>query len=391
MYLTVKKEKIIDGLQKAAAFIPSKGGAAYLRCLWLSAQKKEKDSLTIMSSDVNIEFTGSYDADVHEEGVAGVNGKSFVELLRKLPDGDVNLKTDEEAHVLSVVQGRRSYKLPIVDPVWFQPLPPFPEEGAVLWSGDFLQDLIDKVAFCCSDDESTEGLSCLYMKALEDGKVDACGLNGHQFALVRFINDALAALIPDEGLLIQKKYVAELRKWLGSDEIMLNISDRRFHIRTGNGTETLSVPRSSNFSYPDYTVFMARLESGDTSSLELDRREAIDALDRLLVFAPTGGNKIASTSFRMSAESIELLAQGNEKGSATEQLEQSYQGNLKGIAFPTRELMEILGHFQSSSVQFTFTGEEGPCGIKGKDDADYIVILMPMKVEESSYYSEEEA
>ncbi len=391
MYLTLKKEKIIDGLQKAAAFIPSKGGAAYLRCIWLNAENKEGvKKLTVMSSDVNIEFTGNYEADVFEEGVAGVNGKSFVELLRRLPEGDISLKTDEEAHVLSVVQGKRSYKLPIVDPVWFQPLPPFPEDGAVLWSGDFLQDIIDKVSFCCSDDESTEGLSCLYMKSLGDGKVDACGLNTHQFALVRFINDALSALIPENGLLIQKKYISELRKWLGSDEIMLNISERRFHIRTGNGTETLSLPRSPNFTYPDYTVFMSRLESGEISCLSLDRREAIDVFDRLLVFAPTGGNSIPSTLFRMSPDHIEFFAQGNDTGSANEQIEQEYGGSLKNISFPTKDLMEILSHFQSSTVQFTFTGEEGPCSIKGKDDADYIVILMPMKIEESSYYTEQE-
>ncbi len=392
MYLTVKKEKIIEGLQKAAAFIPSKAGAAYLRCIWLKAEKKDSGEgrITVMSTDVNIEFTGSYEADVKEEGVAGVNGKSFVELLRRLPGGDIVLKTDEEAHVLSVEQGRRAYKLPTVDPVWFQPLPPFPEEGAVLWSGDFLQDIIDKVAFCCSDDESSEALSCVYMKAGEAGRVEACGLNGHQFALVSFINDALAALLPENGLLIQKKYVAELRKWLGSDEIMLNVSERRFHIRTEKGTENLSVPRSSNFIYPDYSVFMSRLESGDISHLDLDRREAVEALDRLLIFAPAGGNSIPCTSIRMSSGNIELFAQGNETGSAAEQIEQEYTGTLKNISFPTRDLMEILGHFQSSTVHFAFTGEEGPCGITGSDDADYTVILMPMRVAETSYYQEEE-
>ena len=37
MIITVKKEQIIDGLQKAASIIPSKAGAAYLRSIWLQA------------------------------------------------------------------------------------------------------------------------------------------------------------------------------------------------------------------------------------------------------------------------------------------------------------------------------------------------------------------
>ena len=59
MHVTVKKEQIIDGLQKAASIIPSKAGAAYLRSIWLQAKS---DGITIMSTDVNIEFTGVYPA-----------------------------------------------------------------------------------------------------------------------------------------------------------------------------------------------------------------------------------------------------------------------------------------------------------------------------------------
>lgn len=388
MYLTVKKEQIIEGLQKAASIIPSKAGAAYLRSIWLQALKgADGHRLTIMSTDVNIEFTGTYPVDIREEGTAGVNGRAFVELLRRLPGGDITLRLDEESHILSVEQGRRSYKLPTVDPVWFQPLPPFPEEGAVLWSGDFFQDIIDKVAFCISDDDSAEGLACLYFKAGEEGKVDACGLNGHQFAMVRFINDELARLLPENGLLIQKKYVNELRKWLGSDEVMLNISERRFHIRTGSGSETLSIPRSANFSYPDHLSFLARLDGANTSQLDVDRRETMDALDRLLIF---NNDSDRCTYFRFSPQEVELSAQGQETGSATEHLEGTFQGDLELIAFPTRSLMDILGHFQSSSLHYVFTGAEGPCGITGSDDAEYTVILMPMKIAESSYYTEEE-
>lgn len=388
MNLTVKKEQIIEGLQKAASIIPSKAGAAYLRSIWLQAvSNAQGDRLSIMSTDVNIEFTGSYPAQIKEEGTVGVNGRAFVELLRRLPEGEISLKVDEAAHILSVEQGRRSYKLPTVDPVWFQPLPAFPEEGAVLWAGDFFQDVIDRVAFCISDDDSTEGLSCLYIKAGENGNVDVCGLNGHQFAMVRFINDDLAHLLPENGLLIQKKYVNELRKWLGSDEVMINISERRFHIRTGSGSETLSVPRSANFSYPDHLSFLSRLDSANASQLDVNRREMLDALDRLLIF---NNDSDRCTYFRFSPQEVELSAKGQETGSATEHLEGIFTGDIKLIAFPTRGLMDILGHFQSQSMHYVFTGAEGPCGITGSEDAQYTVILMPMKIAESYYYTEEE-
>lgn len=68
MLFTVKKENIIEGLQKAAGIIPTRAGAAYLRSLWIKA---EGEVLTIMATDANIEFTGTYPADVKEPGLVG--------------------------------------------------------------------------------------------------------------------------------------------------------------------------------------------------------------------------------------------------------------------------------------------------------------------------------
>ena len=85
-----------------------------------------------------------------------------------------------------------------------------------------------------------------------------------------------------------------------------------------------------------------------------------------------------------------LSAQGQDVGSANESLEVTYNGDIKRIAFPTRNLLDVLGHFVSAKIDMMLTGSEGPCGIRGGDDTDYTVIIMPMKVSETTYYSEED-
>ena len=66
----------------------------------------------------------------------------------------------------------------------------------------------------------------------------------------------------------------------------------------------------------------------------------------------------------------------------------SYNGSIGRIAFPTKNLMEILTHYQSGELTLTLTGAEGPCGINGTEDPDYTVLIMPMKIAEESYYEE---
>ncbi len=77
-------------------------------------------------------------------------------------------------------------------------------------------------------------------------------------------------------------------------------------------------------------------------------------------------------------------------GSASESLEVAYKGHITRIAFPTRNLMDVFGHFVSGRIDMLLTGAEGPCGIRGAEDPDYTVIIMPMKVSETTYYSEED-
>ena len=382
MKLAVHKDQIIEGLQTAAAIIPAKAGAACLRSIWLRANE---DGLALMSSDANIEFTGVYQAEVAEAGLIGVHGRPFVDLVRHLPSGVLKLSLDE-AGTLLVEQGRRSYRLPVSGPEWFQEVSQFPAEDAVIWSGDVFASLLDRVSFCISDDDAMDAIACLCLKPRGQGRIDVCGLNGHQFALAAVTHDELAARLPESGVLVQKKYLPDIRKWLGDEEIEFNITDKRLYLRKLDRAETLSVPRALH-EYPDYTQFMARLEGDGASRLDLERKEGLDALGRIVIFNTETDRCVY---FDLRSEEARLSAQGQDGGSAQESLEVGYVGDISRIAFPTRNLMDVFSHFVSQRLEMTLTGPEGPCGIQGNEDPDYTVIIMPMKVSEAAYYSEDD-
>ncbi len=385
MKIIIEKEQVIEGLQKAANILPQKAGAAYLRSIWI---KTEQDAVSFLATDVNMEFHGKYPALVEEGGLVGVQGRAFVDLMRQLPSGKIKLQLDAESQTLHIEQGRKKYKLPTNDSIWFQEFSAFPVENAVIWSGDFLHDILDKVTFCISDDDTMDAIACLCMKPIThesgDTYIEVCGLNGHQFALVSFKNDDLFALLPPEGILLQKKYLQELKKWLGNHEIEFNITDKRFYMRTLQG-ETLSLPRVT-YNYPDYNTFLEKVRDS-ANSLVVNRKESIEALSRLSIF---NTKNIRFANFDLSEQEAVLSVQGQDVGSATESLEVRYDGSIKKIAFPSKELMDIMNHFQSADLTMRLTTDEGPCAISGKDDVDYLIIIMPMKVGDTAYYGEDE-
>ena len=388
MFVKVIRDEIIEGLQKSAGIIPAKTGAAFLRSIWLEAVD---GSLKIMSTDSSLEFSGEYPARVEATGRAGVQGRAFYELVRKLPAGELTIKTDAESKNVLVEQGSRKYKLPANEAEWFQPFSEFPAGETVFWSGDFLHEIIERLAFCISEEDSMEAIACLSLKPVDDGAgnrhVEVCGLNGHQFAMFTFVNDDIYNLLPAEGALIQRKYLAELKKWLGADEIEMALGEKRLFLRTGDHRETFSLPLSF-YQYPNYQGFLSKLKDPASSRLTLNRGELMDSLERIGIFN-TDSNRC--TYFLFSPGEVVLYSQGQDVGTATESLPATFQGDLQRIAFPTKNLVEILSHFSSDEVSFTLTGAEAPCGIAGAVDPNYDVIIMPMMIQEETYYAEENA
>jgi DNA polymerase III subunit beta len=382
MKLFVLKEEIIEGLQKAASIIPAKTGAAFLRTIWLRA---DGTNLKILSTDSNLEFCGNYPARVETPGLVGIQGRRFYDLLRKLPPGEIALSLDPENDVLLLKQGRRSYKLPTNDVTWFQDFARFPKENAVLWSGDFLREIIDRIAFCISDEDNMESMKCMKITpSRKDDYIDVCGLNGHQFALFKFINEDIFNILPKDGILIHKKYLLELKKWITADEVEFTLDSKRLYFCTGEQKEIFSLPLSY-YEYPNYENFLSAMED-NVSTLDLDKFELIDSLERISLFNTE--NQLC-TFFVFNNGEMTLFAQGQDIGEASELLSVTFEGSLQKIAFPTKKLIEILSHYNSGNIRMKFMGELSPCIITGNEDREYLTIIMPMEIAEETYYTEE--
>ncbi len=88
-----------------------------------------------------------------------------------------------------------------------------------------------------------DAIACLYLRPKSEGHIDACGLNGHQFAMVSFINDQLCARLPENGILIRKNILQDIKKWLGEDEIELDFTEKRLlSAQAGRGGKHFPCP-----------------------------------------------------------------------------------------------------------------------------------------------------
>ena len=381
MKVAINTEHCINGIQKASSITPTKSGAAMLRTMWIRAEK-EKGTISFMSTDASTEYIGSYPAEVEEEGLIGVQSKSITELLRALPKGVIRMNT--EGNNLVVKQGSRMYKLPVSNLDWFQNFSEFPEEESIVWSGEILVGIIDRILFCIADEEDSP-LGCLYIRPKDSGEIDFCGLDGNKFALVKEANDPLLAKLPREGILIQKKYLNDIKKLISEDEIELNFTDKRFFIRNNGGRDTVSIP-IVQFEYPDYTLFLSKIEPG-CPTITVSKTEMSDALSRSLIFNTKDEN---SVFISIGDASLTLQSSDKTTGSAMETIPATVNSTVRNVAFITRGLLDVLQHIDAESIEVKIASEAGPCLFRSVDDHSYVVIAMPVQIVEDTYYIEED-
>ena len=271
------------------------------------------------------------------------------------------------------------------DALWFQTFTPFSEADTFPWSGEVLVSIIDRIFFCIMDDDDSP-LGCLYIQPKDNGEIDFCGLDGHRFALVRVYNDALLEKLPKEGVLIQKKYLADIKKLISPEEIEISLTPKRFFIRNNDGRDMVSIPLVQ-FTYPDYSIFLDKMESDSCSVVCTSRTEFSDALARSLIFNSRDENSVAIT---IAEDSLTIASSDKSTGSATETIPAQCQSTVGHIAFITRGLVELLSRLGEDKLTMKIASENGPCSFQTDDDKNYVVIAMPVHIVDDAYYSEEE-
>jgi DNA polymerase-3 subunit beta len=194
-----------------------------------------------------------------------------------------------------------------------------------------------------------------------------------------FVHTGLAGLLEKRGALhIRKSNVAEMEKWLGRGDIDLNMDETHFYMRGAENNDSFAMTHLAGGGYPDYYVFLSRLSQPDVSRAVVNRAEFLDALGRIRVFLPG-----LAPSVHMLFTDTEVRLKTTDmpgEGFASVKIAVDFKGDARNVFFHGHHLHNILGHFVSEVVELTITGQESVCGIKGRDEPDYTVLIMPMRV-----------
>ena len=371
MKLRIKKDEILKGLQRIQGVVDKKNTMPILSNMLLVADGK---GVEIIATDLEIGLRGRYAAEVEKEGAVAVSAKKMYEIVRELPENDLQVRV-EEGNWVKVVSGHAQFKLVGLPKDEYPAMPDVAEEGMITIAGDTLRNMIKKTIFAAGDNDARYVLNGLYVQ-LSPAKggltIRMVGTDGHRLSL---IDRTVEARHEEESVIVPKKAMLELRRLLEEDTtqegFQLGLSKNHAVFKRDG---LVMVSKLIDGNYPNYQQV---IPAQNTKKVHISKDLFTHAVKRVSIMAK---DKTNAVKVQLEPNTLTLSTNNPEIGEANEAIPVEYKGEGLTIGFNSRYLLDILMAMDRESITLELNDPLSPCLMKEEGDDGYRCVVMPMRV-----------
>lgn len=372
MKFTIERADLLRSLGHVQSVVERRNTIPILANVRLTAAD---GSLTLATTDMDIEINENVVADVSIPGSTTAPATTLHDIIRKIPDNtSVEIALDESGAMMTVKAGRSTFKLSCL------PVADFPEIGANDLDHSFeipaadLRTIIDRTRFAMSTEETRYYLNGIYIHAAERDGVNVLRVvatDGHRLARYEMPLPAGAENIP--GVIIPRKTVMEVRKLVdeAADTIRMELSENK--VRFSFDTIILT-SKLIDGTFPDYQKV---IPEGNDKIVELDPKLFSGAIDRVSTIS---AEKTRAIKLTINGKTMTLAAQSPDAGSATEDIEVSNEDAMLEIGFNSKYLLDITHQMDDGGCRMTLADSGSPTIIESTNDTSSLYVLMPLRV-----------
>jgi len=372
MKLSIERNTLLKAVSHAQSVVERRNTIPILANVLIEA---EDDKVQFRATDLDVEIVDRVQAKVDRIGSTTVSAVLLHEIARKLPDGAlIELTADTAGNRLTVEAGRSNFSLATL------PKEDFPIMASSEYAANFsaksgdLRRLFDKSRFAISTEETRYYLNGVYMHSatFENSKVLRCvATDGHRLARVDTGLPEGAEELP--GVIIPRKTVAEIRKFLDDDEVQIAVSVSETKVRFATPDITLT-SKVIEGTFPDYTRV---IPASNEKKLEVDADEFAKAVDRV---STVSSERSRAVKLNLEDDQLTLIVNSPDSGAAEEQLAVAYSDERLEIGFNAKYLLEISGQIDKENAIFMFNSSGDPVLIREGNDLSAVYVVMPMRV-----------
>jgi len=380
----------VNGIQKVQKAISTKLGLPIYNGILFEASKDNK--IHLFSTDLEIGIDCYISAQIIEHGSVVIPNKIFSDLIRKFPEGNIEIEVGNDNIIYLKQEDSSSYKIYGFFAEDFSPFPDIQSKTTLEFTKKILKDTIQEVILAASKDENRSFLNGLLFKK-EDNNFEVAATDSHRLAVKKLKIDKINKIKENNkfDVIIPQRALSELFKLLSLDEegmVEIGIGDKQVVFILDPGGEKNKIRLYSRIiegQFPDYHQI---IPDNFKTTVKVDTDEFRQRMERITIFVKEDLNTVkmeVHNSKQQQGENrgeIIIRVKTPDIGDAYEQIPCVVEGDYVEIAFNARYIMDVLRIIKTDTTEIKLNENLNPAMIKPLDKEDlYNYILMPVRMD----------
>ena len=367
MRIKIVQEKLAKALSNVSRV--AAGGRATLPILSNVLIRVDDGKVSLTTTNLDMAVMSLLPVTDSENGVVTVPARLIAEFVSNLPRGEmVDLTADgtkvevKAGSCQSVINGALADDFP--------ELPELEAEKTMTFkmkAEDFKAGL-GQVMIAASNDMTRPALTGVYFNTFE-GDLYVAATDGYRLAerkLAEKVGAEVGAIVPTVSL---QEVMRSLGETEGEIEILFDETQVKFRL---DGVEITS--KLVDGSFPDYRQLIPKESE---INVELSKSELVRVTKLAALFAKeVGGSVVCSTSVENGCFAIAAVA--NELGENSSEIKTAVGIDGK-VTLNSRFLLDAINALSEDKVEIGFANKLDPVVLRGKDNREYVHIVMPLK------------
>lgn len=374
MKFSFNKKKVLDALAGIQGITGRKTNLAITSDILIKAMGS---GIAITANDLEIIFTGFYEAEVQTEGIICINSRKFFEIVKEYPDDDIII-SEIENRWIEIGTGNCQFHIVSSDYENFPATPLIEDIDFIKINAEEFRKMIDTSSIIgYSGDEKRVYVrgSLIEKIIIREGEEKIRIVSTDSKRLNAYDADFTGKFeLPETGIIVPKKGFSELSKFIESksDTIQVGIKNQHFIVQLDN--ESIMIKLLDG----EYPAYKPVLDTSAIKPISINQATIYSLIKRVSILTSDTYKSVIMT---FSENELVVSITNPEIGESMERLQIEYSGEKIKGAFNPKFFRDALSLFDKSSVLlFYIDNGESPCIIKNIADDQLVCVIMAMHI-----------
>lgn len=363
MNIVCDKSNLIEGINIVMKAIPSKTTMEILECVVIEVKE---DRIKLIANDLQIGIETLIKGDIKQEGSVAIGAKVFFEIIRKLPNDQVEISVDDNNH-MNITCGKAKFNIAARSTEEFPFLPSIVKEKSISISQFTLKDVIRQTVFSVSDNENSKVMTGELFE-IHGSQLKVVSLDGHRISIRKV---PLKESYDDISVIIPGKTLIEISKIINGgmdDEVEIYFTDKHVLFVF---EDTLVLSRLIE---GEYYKIDKMLSSDYETKIRVNKKQMLECIDRTTLLLKESDKKPVIIDIKDERMRFAMISS---IGNMNEDIDAVKEGKDILIGFNPRFLMDALRVIDEEEITMYMINPKAPCFIRDEEE-NYIYLILPV-------------